>query len=119
MKHIKLFLEGFDKSKYYQEITAEESRRLTYDTGSSRDLIYRDFFNKEDIEFLSKVLRNISWYGHGGVDKYLDCIFSDGKISKLQDDWYVVSHWGRVRSYWKCDQFEGLVELLKDKGIIK
>jgi hypothetical protein len=61
-------------------------------------------------------------------------VYNRWGISKLDDEWYLVEgyiNWvdsekGRsggvmeaISYYYKCDQFEGLMELLKDKEIIR
>jgi hypothetical protein len=148
MKHLKLF-EGFDKSQYYHEIEYSEYmsyltndsnnttlRRIQFDWDLYRkclSLFDEDkwgvrgpyYSNDEDrrrrLEPICLIMKNS-----------IDSISVD--ISLLGDEWFLVGiedyrkgrtypsgrgQMGPVQSYWKCDQFEGLVELLKDKGIIK
>ena len=40
-------------------------------------------------------------------------------IIKLEDDWFLVEYRFGFEGYswYKCDQFEGLIKFLKDKGI--
>lgn len=43
------------------------------------------------------------------------------QIHSYDDDYFTCSindEWGNVEEYYECDQIEGLIELLKDKGVI-
>jgi hypothetical protein len=126
MKHIKLFLEGFDKSEYYWEVP--ELKNMTMDRfmeewdvvdiddkvwNNLLDMIDDNWDISED-EMGDKTSISISKkWGEGyrqGDDDYSIC--------QLGDEYFIVICY-QDNTYWKCDQFEGLVELLKDKGIIK
>lgn len=40
-------------------------------------------------------------------------------INKLEEEWYIVEHGGDIKKFYKCDQVDGLIELLKSLYSIK
>ena len=127
MKHLRLF-EGFNQDEYYQEITSEEFNDL-----EDEGMIVG--FSPKDRERLDIILNNNVWprfsktirsssYNSGGclVLMLNDDYFSHVAIEPLEDDYYIVFTSNNKidgSKYYKCDQWEGLMRLLKDKGIIK
>ena len=122
MKHIKLY-EGFNNDDYYQEIDYEEwfAQRLNRlnisDTLNNR---IKNLFDTND--------RNIDYrighlssgnQGSVRVDKMCQGILCEIKISLNDDEWYYVALEREPEdTFYKCDQFDGLKKLLKDKEII-
>ena len=137
MKHLRLF-EGFDTDEYYQEITSEE-----FDDLEDNDEMIG--FSPKDREKLDIILNNnvgprfiktirsssynsgFPYYnpasGGGCLVLMLnDDYFSHVAIEPLEDDYYIVFTSNNKidgSKYYKCDQWEGLMMFLKDKGIIK
>jgi hypothetical protein len=147
MKYLKIF-EGFDKDKFYQEISYNDymsllghevigdprvyygPSRIQMDWGLYRKCLSLFdssrwsergpyYLNKEDKE---KQLEPYSLIVRNNINS-IDIV-----ISVLDDEWFLVNvvDYGRgsmssgpKESYWKCDQWDGLVKLLVDKGFIK
>ena len=132
MKYLKLF-EGFSKDEYYTEIPYHEYKKLVNDySGTSEPLQQTtrldivDEFYKLKTKLGYHVEMNLShdrlsiwgntYKGSKGTTKW------EYSICKLDDGWYFYSE---IRSYrgvythYKCDQWEGLLELLKDKEFLK
>ena len=119
MKHIKLF-EGFENGEYYGQLTLLEFLEKLGEMEKSKERI-----TDNEIHQLDKVIKDFTLTIHRRVTfnsyhqhnpKYsLD-------IWKMEDDWFLVK-WidenqrnGRTYTiYYLCDQFEGLLELFKDK----
>jgi len=124
MKHIRLF-EGFNTDDYYQEIDYEE----WYDQRLNRLNISDNLNNR--IKNLFDSRSDYQKQDSQGSVIYVDknVYFTQSSlvnfiyinISLNDYDWYYVYIYNEVRdkrSYYKCDQFDGLKKLLKDKGII-
>ena len=115
MKHIRLF-EGFSNDEYYTTIDS-----ATYDELSDNTI---NMTNK-DIEIITKDLK----YAKDIHSKVLVIFPESGsmRINKLDDDWFIVrissirdvKSWPFCFQKYKCDQIEGLLTLLKDKGYLK
>jgi hypothetical protein len=113
MRHIKLF-EGFEKSEYYQEIDSDD---------------FVDELN-ERVDMSNVIINRIGELLSGwdiDVDN-LDIVYAwdenrhEIKIFEVSDEYYYIyinNYEDDYTTYWKCDQFEGLEELLKDKGIVR
>ena len=136
MIHIKLF-EGFGTDDYYKEITHEEYdlHRDSFINMSKSDsynlkTVISDDYYMEDMPPLSN---NPEINGHL-IEKrfrYLYCrrkVLGVGinpfTIVSLEDDWYLVCITDQgirpvTSFYYKCDQWDGLIKLLKDKGLTK
>lgn len=110
MKHLKLFEEA--SKKQYVRVTEEEF----YEFERSREN-----FTQREIDRLSDVtifgvedweMETVFVYGIGGYEY---------EIEKFEDGWYQVScpDFGRGNTYYRCDQFEGLLSLLKMKKLVK
>jgi hypothetical protein len=144
MKWIKLF-EGFDKSEYYTNITEHELKNIVH-SGIS-DFVRLEDINLNYLNILkseyhlgvnmymgwSEKLSSIFGSPFGSGESKIKIIVMDilglrdpsvrcyGEIMAFNDEWFVVYIFDYVTQsvgIWKCDQFEGLVELLKDKNII-
>ena len=136
MKHIKLF-EGFNKDEYYQRVDSEDSPLLNKDRFddyewvdlSSRVIDYLkgeimygwEISDSGRYRGFSFVKLSMNVYRRGKIVPVISCI-----IFESSDDWFWVSQTIHSDGYpavprqtYKCDQFEGLLKLLKDKGIIK
>lgn len=115
MKHIKLY-EGFNNDDYYQEIDYEEwfTQRLNRlnisDTLNNR---IKNLFDTNDYQKVD---------GRGSVIyvyKICQGNLCEIKISLNDDEWYYVALEREPEdTFYKCDQFDGLKKLLKDKEII-
>ena len=146
MKWIRLF-EGFNTDEYYVKITFDEYLDLKSESSEGYDCLLTDkeklwieknlpiecwqYSSNEDIVETSDVSRDIAigassvsttgiqWVGRPA----LRCAGNgSGKfrfLYKLEDDYFVcILIEDEGMTYYKCDQFEGLLMLLKDKGII-
>ena len=123
MKYLKLF-EG-DGNEYQTEITFIEWKELVSDpVDKSLDIV--DDFNKLvtkkgfHVEMnLSTDKRSIWGIIHKGLNGTTGWDFS---ICKIDDDWYLYSeirNYREVYEHYKCDQWEGLLELLKDREFFR
>jgi hypothetical protein len=147
MKHIKLFFEGFDDNQYYTPLDELELNRMahsgmSFEWGRLEDM-NSSYLDRLKGEYELGVNMYMTWsenlrsifgvpFGSGkagvriigmdtlGIDNpTIKCV---GEIMLFEDEWFVVYifNWGTQKGeMWKCDQFDGLVELLKDKNIIK
>jgi hypothetical protein len=128
MKHIKLF-ETFN-DKYYQKIEVYEYDNLLgighYDEEESLRRRVTDVeFNKlkklfSDRRCLPYRVDDDGWEDESGNGVYVDASYDDKKsiniwIDGLEDDWYLVSD---SDGPYKCDQWDGLMKLLNDKGYL-
>ena len=129
---IKLF-EAFNKDEYYKEISLEEWENCDYTIP----------FTEEDMKKLKELIEGMEMYpssikeyrwSEEGYWLYIELKRGIGVgISLIPDEWYIVNidnntnfrgddlyHRGssyRKNEYYKCDQFEGILELLKDLHI--
>jgi hypothetical protein len=117
---IKLF-ETF-KEDYYVKITEEEFNTLHSDDN-------KDGFSPNEIDYIENLNFEVkSWGGQykSSVHMYhsrpwtlepiknMSCY-----ITKLEDRYFIVCTLNiGLNSFYKCDQWEGLLKLLKDKNII-
>jgi hypothetical protein len=124
MKYLRLF-EGFG-GDYYEEIGREDFLKLSL---SSKIPFEGRVYVKIISLFESKT--KVEWKRDSGarfVDgklKPVDINFScQGgspyvEIFQIEDEYFLVSiRLGREYKSWKCDQWDGLVRLLVDEGII-
>jgi len=119
MKHIKLY-EGFNNDEYYQEIEYDE-----YFAQRVNRLNISDNLNNRIKDLFDTYLGNdyLKVDGQGSVI-YVDSKDDKGtlceiKISLNDDEWYYVALEKEPEdTFYKCDQFEGLKKLLKDKEVI-
>lgn len=127
MKHLRLFKEGFDRKGYYKEIGSDEYWSLYYNSGTTAFDICanKEVFSKREAKWLEDNLNVDEWDGLDGFsDSYERCfsvIFNERsyRITKFKDDWYTLGISIDQYLFWyKCDQFDGLIALLKDKEII-
>jgi len=125
MRHLKLF-EGY-LDKYYTEITESEFCEGAY----SDNLVRRDVLTRNEKLCILKGLKPeySCDFGDGKEYTFSADIMVRGKISKCviqksDDEWfYVAFSKNNINSYrdadhYKCDQFEGVIRLLKDKEIL-
>ena len=116
MKHLKLF-EYFQEKDYYLKISEDE-----YDS-------------IESIEFEDKLAEDIlsmlkdGWEMDRRSGSYMVTLYNengerDWHIGQSLDEWFfadsdlVGEDWDYQHNFYKCDQFEGLLQLLKDNQII-
>ena len=138
MKYLKL-LEEYVKNVYYTEIDHEDFRKavLYHEDEAGRDeegdIDDELFFAEEghinpdkctdftDYEF-EKILKILSdWDDHFSIDNHWDINFFNGDkelhIIKGKDEWFYVKYdeYGDTEflDYYKCDQFDGLLKLIK------
>jgi hypothetical protein len=122
---IKLF-ETFETNDYYQEVSMDEWNYFTplMITKSNIDKIMK-------ILPCEKMLVPLEKSNCGAEYSYLRYKGEKIKIYESEDEYFYVCYFDpnqfaglnlNLRShgvyYYKCDQFEGLVKFLKDKGII-
>jgi hypothetical protein len=113
MRYLKLF-EGFDTNQYYWEISFDEFTQL------------------EPVDFDENLLKIIEERLSDGreigirASSYMIGLYGepcDYYIGQSNDEWfyaYSIDQTNDLDSgYYKCDQFEGLLKFLEDKGIIK
>ena len=140
MIHIKLF-EGFGTDDYYKEITHEEYdlHRDSFINMSKSDSyklkygIISDDYYVEDMPH-PVLLSNNPEINEPLIEKRLRYLYCRRKvlgsginpftIVSLEDDWYLVCITDQgirpvTSFYYKCDQWDGLIKLLKDKGLTK
>ena len=133
MKWIKQWsiFEGFNTDDYYQEIDYEEwydqrLNRLNISDNLNNRIKNlfdsRSDYQKQDSQgiFKQALLAGSVIYVDKKDKKGTLC---EIKISLNDDDWYYVYIYNEVRDkrssgYYKCDQFDGLKKLLKDKEVI-
>ena len=128
MKHIKLY-EGFNTDDYYQEIEynewfAQRVNRLNISDNLNNRI--KDLFDTTGDDDPRTPYRKVD--GQGSViyvDKMYQGTLCEIKIytriwiSFNDDEWYYVALEKEPEdTFYKCDQFDGLKKLLKDKGII-
>ena len=143
MKWIKLF-EAFDKSDYYREIKTpfDESIHNVDMSKKMADKIENLFMGTDEKgEPMMDPNIDIEYgrYPGPGPDSHMDesefwaielkTLNDEGKqtatliINELYDEWFSVEMFcylpGEEGGFWLCDQFEGLVMLLKDKGVLR
>jgi len=137
MKHLKTFNES-NTDEYYQEIDRAEHFSLLYKPGGL-GLSARVNFTNDEFELVKNIISEIpgtikiSCLNHNIKAKIENKSIDETdilcSIIKCEDEWYYVSllddpndfHTARFinrnkerqRSYYKCDQFEGLLKLLK------
>jgi hypothetical protein len=126
---IKLF-EMFNKEDFYKEISYLEYGELnTYFNKESFNKNEVNFFNnltgdKIRIDFWRKQKKHTSvrTSSFDDSDEVALCILNKYiyvNLTKLKDNYYIVNY--DINSgydYYRCDQFEGLIKLLKDKKVI-
>lgn len=136
MRYLKLFE---DYSKPYQEITREEYNLLTIGDGDP-DYEYYDeeqdsswwddvefiddnwtAFTPKEVEMVKQLLPDVQAKTLLSTDVQgarLDSKQSGVIMIKLKDEWYYVmmdmSDQEEDDQFFKCDQFEGLLQLIKD-----
>jgi len=128
MKHIRLF-EGFNTDEYYIKITFDEYSDLRDESSEGYDCLLTDkeklwieknlpiecwqYSSNEDIVETSDVSRDIAiGASSNGSGKFRF-------LYKLEDDYFVcILNEDEGITYYKCDQWEGLLMLLKDKKVI-
>ena len=126
MKWIKLFEEV--NNEYYQEISEEE-----YEDGHgvSFEQRYYDklesFLNKPEVLGYKDMTNGADvfdgvYFQRGGIGSFSPYV----TIYQDDDEWFYVRINGRAwwradeesyDTYYKCDQFDGLIKLLKDKDL--
>ena len=120
MRHIKLF-EGFSDS-LYDEISYDEFS-IEMDKNPNDDSSHKKWkFLEKNIKSIYKteIIHHVFTATSSEVDNDHP---NDICILRKDDEWYLVRiEFHRTRQkygYYRCDQWEGLMRLLKDKGIIK
>jgi hypothetical protein len=122
--------EAFGTNDYYQEIsneegldlwsdndkheafTADEMNKINEVISENNSSAYASFFNPHLIEGRFK----------NQIDRFVSINLPiELAVIKLDDEWYVANvrtFRGNRNMYYKCDQFEGLMEFLKDLDVI-
>jgi len=129
MKHLRKFNESSDdENEYYHEIDdpGVDSTEWNYVDFTKVDQLCDLLADQEGIEV------SIEYYGYPEKDQRELVIDVDREgsvvrmveIFELDDEWYIAVFdkkegdeiWER---WYKCDQYDGLIKLLKDKKIIR
>ena len=128
MKWIRLF-EGFNTDEYYVKITFDEYLDLESESSEGYDCLLSDReklwieenlpveywqdSNNEDIVGSGRLRRDIAiGVSSNGSGKFLF-------LYKIEDDYFLCGlNEDEGITYYKCDQWEGLLMLLKDKKVI-
>ena len=131
MKHIKYIREAFNQSDYYINITEEEYDELMYPD----EEIYstnKDVFTSREVDFINKLSSDKDylwvsfWERADGVstDSFDESVLvgltyrgDNIYITKIEDGYFIVNFGKNINQLYKCDQFDGLVRFLKDKGL--
>ena len=126
MRHIKLF-EAFDNDDYYKEIS-----RLERIETPILDISDRIISKIKDLGLNIAKIKSPPILTSDGVRRvdigYLMISEEIVSIIECEDDYFIVQMDSNLlfpglspetRIDYKCDQFEGLVKFLKDKGILK
>jgi hypothetical protein len=134
MKHLKHYTLLENKNEFYEEV--DQSTFIDYDAARIRfdDKLYKkilSLFTKDLMDWIPKSNNGI--YKRPLLQKDVSlslskyCIsvtnlYNGIDISIADDEWYYVMLRGEVigyeTKYYKCDQYEGLVKLLKDFKLI-
>lgn len=127
MRYLRIF-EGFDKSDYYTDIDSVTYYELISDTinmtNKDIEIITKDIKYEWDEDIVGRIP------GVKDIRSKVLVIFPESgslTINKLDDDWFIVrissirdvNNRRLIYNHYKCDHFEGLIELLIDKNIIK
>lgn len=137
MKYLKYINESSNKDEFYVKISNQEYSDLINNNREIFNKRERDFFNNNtNVDYWVK---RDSYYYHNvefkPTDKFdkshmvvLKYYYEGTKIinsnintyiTKLEDNYYAVYNENVYQKlFYKCDQFEGLVQLLKDKELI-
>lgn len=142
MKHIKPFLES--NNEYYQELDQAQfikyikdyDKRIPFDKNTYekiKSLFSTDIENKnlppllhKSISFSRTYLPMFSIPSSLNNGEQWDIRITKSSrwesesidIVMTDDEWFYLLD-GKHNKYYRCDQFEGLMELLKDKNILK
>ena len=129
MKHIKLF-EGFETDDYYTEISLDDEEDFMQQKTDEED-------SKRVFRLLSNMLENSeygielrSWRDYQIFIHNRERIFRSVRVWVIctGDEYYNVRYDDGERTamsfssygyYYRCDQIDGLIKLLKDKGLTK
>ena len=89
-----------------------------------RDTIYQIDFTGDEYNKIAELLRpkGLIYYEEDEKDLFFRIRHADGmhnidniKISKLDDEWYIIIMWNKIRwHFYKCDTFEGLEEWINE-----
>ena len=123
---IKLF-ETFETNNYYQEISSDEWLIVLGNTSHGRKM--DNLLIEIPSNLSKKIISLFKGYDYHLTSKPHVIVVNTGisvnkrqiRISITEDEWFYVSSYNPETSdetYYKCDQFEGLVKFLKDKKII-
>jgi hypothetical protein len=138
MRNIKLFenFESDDNSAYYEEISEDDVQTIKRKIGSFF-AVYDEEGEDEDIENtldteeitsdeVEKIMKFFPDCPHESESDGELLIFQSSEnlhgkeilvdITKTNDEWYYITLLFNVAASYKCDQFDGLIKLLKDKS---
>jgi hypothetical protein len=118
----------FESDEYYQEMGEAEYSEIFFNNDDIEERIVG--FKKGDFDYIrsflpkgysiSKVIGEMIYINkEGGIGKYQieTCVCT---ITKLKDEWYVLSNLDKEKSeeeVYKCDQLEGLKKCFLDKCV--
>lgn len=126
MKYLRKFNES---NSFYSTLSYSEMENLrSYN---------RELFTDNEVNLIISKLNNFFYHIHHKIEKNkrigVEIIEINDKsygpsdtklyISKYEDEWYSIEYYKAVnlkyaKTYYKCDQLDGLIEFLKDKKVI-
>ena len=125
MKYLKLF-EGFSTDEYYVELTPAEHDDLC--EGISGENTFGNDCGRllkilVDNDLNPFVYNGIKWVKWDGKNSKIESIRSSNfkvRVYPLPDDYYLVEREDEYyeMKFYKCDQMEGVIKLLKDLDVI-
>lgn len=142
MKHLKSYNESIDNVNGYKSIDIDEvikskKNAIFFDSKSINIIKKQSFIGKSYNEKHGvgkyQISQTLNLSGEMPPDEQHKGLVRDSTlyIHQLSDDWYIVEYITRYQSrrfwnapkdsteYYLCDQIEGLLELLRNKNIIK
>jgi len=123
MLYLKLY-EMFNREDFYQEIDVDEYFEVTREFENLEKISDKEYYFFEDIvnkNYISVLFDNTCIHIGFGENNYSDKIYF---FRKVKDEWWYVSRQiynadSSIKfTYYKCDQWGGLMTFLKDKKII-
>jgi hypothetical protein len=129
MRHIKLF-EAFDNDDYYKEISKHEFVEIPILDISDRIISKIKALGLEIVKMKSPHILTSDGVRRVDIGYFIinDDIAEVVTIIECEDEYFIVQMDSNIlfpglspetKIDYKCDQFEGLVKFLKDKGILK
>ena len=114
MKHLKLFESA---NPYYEKISSEE-----FDFSDMIGMSESNIRKIENLKTQKGVVRRLFRYPFDFFEFVASDCSEELNVYEREDEWFYVLAASRIddspSDYYRCDQFEGLVRLLKDLKVI-